>query len=88
MEELEVRIRQFMSQLTDLTYRYKLELVSCSCCEGINIEPRKELESGMVYDCSINRQSMPNSEGKLRYTGPIISGNFVELQKAKPDGKV
>lgn len=90
MEDLELRIRQFMSQLTDLTYKYKLKIDACSCCEGIHISPaaKDELERGMAYDCDIIRGHSERENGTFIYDGPVTGGEFIELLKAKPDGKV
>lgn len=84
MEDVELRIKQFMSQLTDLTYRYKLKLLACGCCDGINIEPVEDLQPGMVYDCSLNREwIVVGEDGMKKPRGPVNGGVYVELEKTK-----
>lgn len=78
-----------MSQLTDLTYKYGLELQSCGCCDSIWLqEPKDGLKPGMVYDGYIEKQGIKEN-GKWDFDkGPIIGIHSMKLKKVKPDGKV
>ena len=84
MEDVELRIKQFMSQLTDLTYRYKLELIGHGC-EGVGIRPIEgEMPPGKAYDCLMVRGHIKSGERGWIPNPDISFGDYMELTEVKP----